>query len=347
MLAIERWAPVEVTILVAVVSLTGCGGGDVAEQQERLWPEIEPFESDHLRVSELHEIYYELCGNPEGQPVFVLHGGPGGNSSPYSRRFFDPRRYLIVQHDQRGAGQSRPRGELLENDTWELVEDIGRLRRHLELDKVILFGGSWGTTLALAHAERYPEHVSALVLRGVFTARQSEIDHFYHDGVADYFPETHAQLLAELPDPQRRPLPAYLYELIATSEPQARDRYSRAWTRYEFKISELNLSDEVVEGFLDKYDYSVFALFENYYMAQRCFLEEGQLLRDAHRLAGIPTWIVNGRYDVICPPRTAYELHQRIPGSQLILVEAAGHWMGEPAIEQALVEIFRELGGGT
>ena len=349
MLAIRRS---HLALFLALLAL--CGGCEPVEQgasdprgaSGALWPEIEPYESGYLRVSPVHEIYYEQSGNPDGLPVFVLHGGPGGSSSPYMRRFFDPARYLIVLHDQRGAGRSRPLGELRENDTWALVEDIERLRRHLQLEQVVILGGSWGATLGLAYAENYPENVSALVLRGVFTATEEEIDHFYHGGAATFFPDAYAALLAELPDPQRRPLPAYLLELIQTSGSPDRERYCRAWARYEIKMAALDFPDETVERYVTEEDMCVFALFENYYMAHRCFVEEGQLLRDAGRLDGTPTFIVNGRYDAICPPRFAYELHQRIPGSELIIADASGHWMGEPNIERALIEIFERLPAG-
>jgi proline iminopeptidase len=323
--------------------LGGCMETDPDSTVEALWPAIEPFETGHLRVSPIHEIYYELSGNPEGIPVLVLHGGPGGRSSPYMRRFYDPERYLIVLHDQRGAGKSRPYGELRENDTWELVEDIERLRLHLGLDRAILFGGSWGTTLALAYAETHPERVAGLVLRGVFTATRAEIDHFYHGGAAVFFPDVYERFLAKLPDPARRPLPAYLYELIQTSEPPERERYCMAWAKYEVRMAALTISDEEVDRIFEEEEPCTFALFENYYMTHRCFLEEGQLLENAGLLAGIPTYIVNGRYDAVCPPRAAYELQKRIPGSKLIIAEGSGHWMGEPEIERTLLAIFHEF----
>jgi len=325
--------------------LGGCAGDEPAGPSQGLWPAIEPFETGHLKVSPIHEIYYELSGNPEGVPVFGLHGGPGGRSSPYMRRFYDPGRYLIVLYDQRGAGKSRPYGELRENDTWALVEDIERLRLHLGLERMILFGGSWGSTLALAYAESHPERVAGLVLRGVFTSTDAEIDHFYHGGAAAFFPDVYERLLAELPDPERRPLPAYLYELIQTSEPPLRERYCLAWGRYEIRMAALNISDEAVDRIFEEEEPCTFALFENYYMTHRCFLEEGQLLEKAGLLAGIPTYIVNGRYDAICPPRAAYELQKRIPGSKLIIAEGSGHWMGEPEIEKALLAVFHELDG--
>jgi proline iminopeptidase len=331
-------------LLLSLVLLTLVGCTQEPQRTETgLWPEIEPFQIGYLHVSDTHKLYYELCGNREGMPVFVLHGGPGGRSSPYYRRFFDPEKYLIVLHDQRGAGRSKPFGELKENDTWALVDDIERLRRELKLGKVILFGGSWGTTLALAHAQKYPQFVDTLVLRGVFTATEREIDHFYHGGAAAFFPEVYERFLAELPDPERRPLPQYLYELIRNGDAEEKKKYSLAWGNYEVKMAALEMPDDLLASIWEEEDPYAFALFENYYMANRCFLEERQLLDNAHILEGIQTYIVNGRYDAICPPQAAYELHKLLPDSELAIAEASGHWMGEPNIERELVRIFEEI----
>jgi len=331
-----------VLLLVLVGVLAGCSQAP-QRTETGLWPAVEPFETGYLQVSDTHKIYYELSGNRNGKPVFGLHGGPGGHSSPYMRRFFDPEKHLIVLQDQRGAGKSKPYGELEENDTWALVDDIERLRRQLGLDKVVLFGGSWGATLALAHAEKYPQFVDTLVLRGVFTATDREIDHFYHGGAAAFFPEVYERFLAKLPDPERRPLPQYLYELIRDGDAEEKRKYSLAWGNYEVKMAALEMPDDVLASIWEEEDPYAFALFENYYMANRCFLDEGQLLDNAHLLEGIPTYIVNGRYDAVCPPQAAYELHKLLPGSELVIAEASGHWMGEPNIERELVRIFEEI----
>jgi proline iminopeptidase len=308
-----------------------------------LWPEIEPYQTAHLEASELHEIYYEVSGNPEGKPVFVLHGGPGGSSSPYMRQFFNPQVFMIVLHDQRGCGKSVPYGEIRENDTWALVEDIEKLRKHLGLDRILLFGGSWGSTLALAYAETYPSRVSGLVLRGVFTGTQAEIDHFYHGGVGKFFPQTYEKLINALPDPNQRPLPGYLYSLIAEADSAGKERYSKAWAAYELKVSSLHFPDAQLEEVVEGFDSFAFALLENYYMSEGCFLEEGQLLADAHKIADIPAVLVNGRYDAICPPINAYRLHRLLPNSRLVIAEEAGHWMGEKPVEAALLEAVEEF----
>jgi proline iminopeptidase len=325
-------------LLLLVLGWAGALAG-----QPELWPEIEPLKADYLKVGDIHEIYYEVCGNPEGEPVFVLHGGPGGSCSPYMRRFFNPERFLIVLHDQRGCGKSRPYGEIRENTTWDLVEDIERLRRHLELGPILLFGGSWGSTLALAYAETYPSNVSGMVLRGIFTATDNEIDHFYHGGVGKTFPETYEKLIYSLPEPDRRPLPEYLYNLIADADSAGKMEYSRAWAAYELKVCSLYFPDEQLEVVVRSFNSYAFALLENYYMSERCFLEEGQLLRDTDKIRDIPAVLVNGRYDVICPPINAYRLHLLLPNSDLVIAESAGHWMGEKPVENALLEAVRRF----
>jgi len=315
------------------------------EKETELWPEIEPLETGHLQVSDIHSIYYELCGNPDGKPLFMLHGGPGSESSPFMRRFGDPEKFLIVLHDQRGCGKSTPYAELRENTTQNLVDDIEQLRQHLELEEIIILGGSWGATLALAYAETYPENVEGLILRGVFLCTQEEVDHYYHGGVRKFFPEAYDELLAALPDPERRPLPEYFLELIQSTDSAEARRIAKAWARYEMKIAALEVDDQWLQNVFgpggwgeEMYEMS---LLENYYLANGCFLEEDQLLRDIDKIAHIPTTIVNGRYDMICPPVTAYDLHKRLPNSKLVIAEGAGHWMGEDAVEEALLESAR------
>jgi proline iminopeptidase len=327
-----------VLVVALVVGMVAC-----EENVVGLWPRIEPYESGYLAVSDIHEIYYEVSGNPEGRPVFVLHGGPGGSTSPYMRRFFNPERYMIILHDQRGCGKSKPYGEIRENTTWDLVEDIERLRVHLNVDRIVLFGGSWGSTLALAYAETYPSHVAGMVLRGIFTATQAEVDHFYHGGAGKFFPEAYEKLLHSLPEPDRRPLPAYLYSLIADADSAGKMKYTKAWAAYELKISSLRFPDDQLEQIVDSFDSYAFALLENYYMSEGCFFEEGQLLADAGKIAHIPTVLVNGRYDVICPPTNAYRLHNLLPESRLVIAEGSGHWMGEPSVEEGLLEAMQQL----
>jgi len=318
-------------------------GASSGQEAGTLWPEIKPNQTGYLKVSPLHEIYYQTGGNSKGKPVMYLHGGPGGECSPHDFRYFNPQKFNVVLHDQRGAGRSKPYGEIRENTTRNLVEDIETLRKHLRLERVILFGGSWGTTLALAYAETYPRNVDGIVLRGVFTATRSEIDHYYHGGAAKFFPEVHRELAASLDHPDKNDYPAQLLAKLISTDPAVRDRYARIWLRYEGGIAFLDKADDKIEAFLREYNPYAFALMENYYMANGCFLEEGRLLKNADRLADIPVVIINGRYDMICPPAAAYQLHRLLAKSTLIIVPSAGHTAGEPGIQAELVKAMRRF----
>lgn len=333
------------TVLFFLVFIAGlvCFWGQ-AEKRTRLWPEIEPFHKDHLQVSKIHKIYYELSGKKTGKPVFVLHGGPGGSCSPYYRRFFNPESFLIVLHDQRGAGKSTPQFEIKENTTQDLVEDIEKLRTQLNLNKIILFGGSWGSTLALAYAETYPDNVLAMVLRGIFTATKKEIDHFYSGGTEVFFPEIYEQLKKiygiEI-------TPERIFESLKRGNQQDRMKYAMAWTGYEIKLSELSITDTQVANMINSptLQDSVLsiALLENHYMTNGCFLEEGQLLNNTSKIMHIPAVLVNGRYDMICPPINAYRLHKLLPKSRLAIIERAGHSMGDVYIQRALLQAVQSF----
>ena len=343
LIAMKNTARVGLVFGGALLLLGLASGGWPQTADVRLWPNIEPFRTGDLKVSEIHQIHYELCGNPRGKPVMVLHGGPGAKSSPYYRRFFDPAKFLIVLYDQRGCGKSTPLFELRENTTQDLVADIEKLRIHLQLGKTLLFGGSWGTTLALAYAEAHPEQTAGLILRGVFTSTQEELDHYYR-GVRSFFPEAYDKLAGVL---GQAPSPQALLRLVQSRDQAERMRGARAWVEYEFKIGELRAKDaEIARMFmtpaLADTIYSL-GLIENHYMANRCFLEEGQLYRDAPKLKDIPAVFVNGRYDMICPPLAAYKLHKLLPKSRLVIAEASGHSLQEPAIEQALLNAMRDF----
>lgn len=331
------------TRICIFVSLALCLAALVASgrQGSSLWPEMKPYKTGYLRVSGLHEIYYQLGGNPKATAVMVLHGGPGGGCPTAYFRYFNPERFHIVLHDQRGCGLSKPLSELRENTTANLVEDIEKLRLHLGLGKVILFGGSWGSTLALAYAETYPQNVTGMVLRGVFTATKDELDHYYHGGTAWNFPEAHEALLSCMSQPGKKNYASQLLEKLRSGDPATRDRCAKAWAKYEGKIAFLDISDETLDQALKEMNVYTFALLENYYMANACFLKEGQLLNEAGKLAAIPTTIVNGRYDMVCPPLTAYRLHRKLPNSKLVIVDRAGHSASEPGIEAELVKAMR------
>jgi proline iminopeptidase len=329
--------------LLAGILLIRPAGASSGQEEGKLWPEIKPYQTGYLKVSPLHEIFYQTGGNPKGKPVMYLHGGPGGECSPNDFRFFNPLKFNVVLHDQRGSGKSKPYGEIKENTTQYLVEDIEALRKHLQLDRVILFGGSWGTTLALAYAETYPQNVAGIVLRGVFLSTQAEIDHYYHGGTAKFYPEVHRELAASMDYPERKDYPAQLLAKLKSADPAVRDRYARIWLRYEAGIALLKKSDEMIEAFLREYNPYAFALMENYYMANGCFLEEGRLLKNAGKLVDIPMVIINGRYDMICPPAAADQLHRLLPKSTLIIVPDAGHAAFEPGTQAELLKAMRRF----
>jgi proline iminopeptidase len=310
---------------VCLLLLTQCGWEQAQVTNDNLWPAIEPYETGFLKVSELHEIYYELCGNPNGKAVFMLHGGPGAGCNPVMRQFFNPEKFLIVLHDQRGSKRSKPYAEIKENTTQDLVQDMEKLREHLNIEKMMLVGGSWGSTLALAYAETFPENVTDMVIRGIWTGTQKEIDHFYHGGVADIFPDVYEEFLQALPDPERRPLPDYLVDLMTENDEKTRKKIADAWLKYEWRISDIDVDPNEIDNWIKSYDSYGFSLIENHYMANKCFLEDNQLWNDLDRIKHIPVTIVNGRFDMPCMVNTAYTLHQQLPNSELVIVENGGH----------------------
>jgi proline iminopeptidase len=338
-------------ILISLLSFN-CTNDNVSKDEIKLWPETEPFQFGYLKVSGIHEIYYELCGNPSGEPVFVIHGGPGAGCSPYMRRFFNPEKFLIVLHDQRGCGKSKPKAELRENTTQQLVEDIERLRKKLNLGKIILFGGSWGSTLSLAYAETYPENIDAMVLRGIFFASMEEENHIWN-GIPKFFPEMAESLRNALPGyssiavAYRYPIADRLLEIIQSGSKPDREKYAKLLSRYEYKACGLNMKDEYLDEYYNNEnnldEIYTNALIEIYYTTNRCFLEEGQILRDIERIRDIPTIIVNGRYDMDCPPYTAYRLHKELAKSKLIITEESGHLLSEKPNERELLKAMREF----
>jgi proline iminopeptidase len=303
-----------------------------------LYPAIEPYRSGHLRVSPLHEIYWEECGNPKGKPAVFVHGGPGAGSSPSARGFFDPRRYRIVVFDQRGCGRSRPHASLVDNTTWHLVADMERLREHLGIDRWLVFGGSWGSTLALAYAESHPRRVSELVLRGIFMLRKTEIDWFYQQGASAIFPDRWEHYVAAIPKAERGDLVAAFHRRLTSRNHATQLRAARAWSIWEAATSFLHTNDENV----DKWGEAEFAIavarIECHYFVNRGFLDsEDQLLRGVRRIRDIPAVIVQGRYDVVCPMMTAWDLHRAWPEADFRVVPDAGHSALEPGITHELV----------
>ena len=303
-----------------------------------LYPEIEPYDHGTLAVSERHALYYEQCGNPLGKPVVLLHGGPGAGCSPKMRRFHDPTRYRIVLFDQRGSGRSVPHAELAENTTWDLVADIERLRLHLGIARWQVFGGSWGSTLALAYAQTHPERVTELVLRGIFMLRRWELEWFYQGGCHRLFPDAWEHYLAPIPMVERGDLISAYHRRLTSGNAQLRLDAARAWSVWEASTSFLRQDP----GFIDAHKSDAFALafarIECHYFVNGGFFEvEDQLLRDAPRLANIPGTIVHGRYDMVCPTSAAWDLHQAWPKATLEITSSSGHSAFEAENVDALV----------
>ncbi len=303
----------------------------------RLYPPIEPFRTGMLDVGDGHRVYWELCGNPDGKPAVFLHGGPGAGCSADHRRLFDPSRYCVLLFDQRGCCRSVPHASIDANTTWHLVADIERLREKLGIDKWLVFGGSWGSTLALAYAQTHTERVSELVLRGVFTVRREELLWYYQEGASWLFPDEWEHFLAPIPKEERHDLMgAYHRRLTGTDEP-AKLEAAVAWSRWEGRTITL-LPDATVDGVHSDPHYALaFARIENHYFVNLGFFEERQLLRDATKLRGIPGVIVQGRYDVATPAKTAWELHRAWPAADFHLIGDAGHAFNEPGILNQLI----------
>jgi proline iminopeptidase len=305
-----------------------------------LYPPVRPYRRGWLRVSRRHEVYFEECGNPQGKPAVFLHGGPGGGTTPAMRRFFNPRRYRIVLFDQRGCGKSRPHASLIENTTWDLVADIERLRRHLGISQWQVFGGSWGSTLALAYAQRHPRRVSELVLRGIFLVRRSELEWFYQDplGAGALFPDRWEEFVAPIPERERRDMMGAYYRRLTSRSARVRARAARAWSVWEAATSYLRARESDISRFTDPEFAAAFARIECHYFVNRGFLKrEDQLLRGVDRIRHIPAVIVQGRYDVVCPMRSAWALHRAWPEAQLQVIPDAGHSAFEPGNARALV----------
>jgi proline iminopeptidase len=303
-----------------------------------LYPAIEPNRSGWLRVSPVHEIYWEESGNSKGKPAVFVHGGPGAGSSPSARGFFDPKRYRIVVFDQRGCGRSRPHASLEDNTTWHLVSDMEQLRRHLGIERWLVFGGSWGSTLALAYSQAHPRRVSELVLRGIFMLRKWEIDWFYQDGASALFPDRWEHYVAAIPPRERADLVGAFYRRLTSPNRATRVRAARAWSIWEAATSHLQTD----EANIDKWGEEKFAVavarIECHYFVNKGFMSrEDQLLRGVAKIRDIPAVIVQGRYDVVCPIRTAWDLHRRWPEADFRIVPDAGHSALEPGITHELV----------
>lgn len=306
-----------------------------------LYPPVEPFDRRMLDVGDGHQIYVEQCGRPDGIPVVVLHGGPGGGASPMMRRFFDPTVYRIVLFDQRGCGRSKPHASVEANTTPHLIADIEHIRTVLGIDRWIVFGGSWGATLALAYAQAHSERAAWLVLRGVFLGTQRELDWFYGGGAGRFFPDLWARFVEPVPQDERHDLIAAYNRRLFGGVFAQESRFARLWAEWENALATV----ETRAGHEAPVDYArAFARLENHYFTNACFLgADGALLDGMDRMEGVGGTIVQGRYDMICPPETAWSLHQRWPGSELRMVPMAGHALSEPGIAAELVRVMDRL----
>jgi proline iminopeptidase len=312
-----------------------------------LYPEIDAYQHDMLPVSPVHTIYYEQSGNPEGTPVVFLHGGPGGGTQPDYRRFFDPAAYRIVLFDQRGSGRSTPHASLEENTTWHLVDDIEKLRRHLGVESWVVFGGSWGSTLALAYAETHPARVRSMTLRGIFLCRPQEIRWFYQEGASWLFPDVWDEYLNVIPAEERGDMLSAYHRRLTSDDEATRIEAARAWSVWEGSTSKLYPDQGLIDHFGDPRFAIAFARIEcHYFMNNAFFPTDNYLIENVGKIRHIPAVIVQGRYDVVCPMRSAWELHRAWPEAELRVTPDAGHSALEPGNRAALVEAtdkFRKL----
>jgi len=303
-----------------------------------LYPEIKAFNTFELSVTEIHTIHIEQYGNPEGQPVIFLHGGPGGGINPSNAQFFDPKKFHIILFDQRGCGQSKPFAELKENDTWSLVGDIDSIRKHLNIDKLAVFGGSWGSTLALAYAITHPDKVDWLVLRGIFLGTNREIKHLYVDGASRFFPEEFEKFLAPLDESERDDIIGNYYKKLCSDDKGVRQTAAKAWSQWEGSILKLIPDVELIEEMGGDKFAEAFARIECHYFRNSCFFEATDyILHNVHRIKHIPGIIIHGRYDVVCAMESAWQLHKAWPQSTLKIIDNAGHSSAEPGIRNELL----------
>jgi proline iminopeptidase len=311
-----------------------------------LYPAIDPYNTGKLQVSPVHEIYFEESGNPAGKPAIFLHGGPGGGSDPKQRRFFHPEKYRIVNFDQRGCGKSTPYASLEANTTWDLVADIEKIREHLGIARWQVFGGSWGSTLALAYSQTYPDRVTELVLRGIFLLRQQEIAWFYQRGASVLYPDAWEPYLAHIPEAERVDLLSAYYRRLTSDDPAVRLAAAKVRSGWEGATSKL-LPDAAFAGHYEEDEFALaFARIEAHYFFNKGFFQtDDQLLSNASRIRGIPGVIVQGRYDVVCPMESAWALHRAWPEADLIITPDSGHSALDPPNSRALVAVTDKFAG--
>ncbi|MDH4378367.1 MAG: prolyl aminopeptidase [Vampirovibrionales bacterium] len=308
-----------------------------------LFPPIEPNHTFRLKVSDLHELYVEEAGNPTGVPVVFLHGGPGGSILPHHRQLFDPTYYRIILFDQRGCGRSTPHACLKDNTTWVLVADMEYIRQHLGIPNWLVFGGSWGSTLALAYAQSHPNQVTGLILRGIFLCRQEELDWFYQQGCSVLQPERWQTYVAQVPEPERDNMVEAYYRLLTHDDETIRINAARAWSQWEAGACKLIPDPDYIDSFEDPQKALAMARIECHYFINHAFFNENQLLNNIESIRHIPTWIIHGRYDIVCPPKNAWDLHTAFPEAHLNIILDAGHAYDEPGVLDALIRATEDF----
>jgi len=308
-----------------------------------LYPDINPYKQHHLAVDDIHTLYIEESGNAQGIPVLFIHGGPGGGTSTYHRCFFDPEKYRIILFDQRGCGQSTPHAELQGNNTDNLIQDIEKIRQHLQVDQWLLFGGSWGSTLSLLYAQAYPEQVLGMILRGIFLCRDQDIQWFYQQGASAIFPDYWQDYEKIIPENERQDMLSAYYKRLTSDNEIARMSAAKAWSVWEGRCSTLDPNADVVEHFGDPHIALAMARIEAHYFINKAFLQPNQILRDASKIQHIPTVIVHGRYDIVCPIEQAFALYKVLPHAELHIVRDAGHSAMEAGITDNLIKAAKQF----
>jgi len=306
---------------------------------KQLYPEIEPYKEFNLKVSDLHTIYVEESGNPNGKPVIFLHGGPGGGIEPIYRRYFNPEKWRIIIFDQRGCGKSTPHAELRENTTWDLVADIEKIRKYLNIEKWVIFGGSWGSTLSMSYAIKYPLRCRGLILRGIFMLRKKEINWFYQEGASYLYPDAWEHYIEKIPESERNDLVQAYYKRLISLDDKVRIEAAKAWSIWEASTSKLFQSGDYLHHFEDSSVAEAFARIECHYFINGGFFDSDEwILENVDKIRHIPTVIVQGRYDVVCPMISAWDLYRKLPEADFYVIQNAGHSMTEDGIAEKLIE---------
>ena len=309
-----------------------------------LYPKIKPYNTFQLKVSDLHEIFVEESGNPKGRPVIFLHGGPGGGIEPIYRQYFNPKKWRIIIFDQRGCGKSTPHAELKENTTWNLVEDIEKIRKKLEIDTWTIFGGSWGSTLSLSYSIMYPERCDSIILRGIFMLRKKEIDWFYQDGCSFIYPDAWEKYLSPIPEDEQNNLVKAYYKRLTSQDKAVRINAARAWSIWEASTSKLIQTEKALHSFDEDDVAEAFARIECHYFINKGFFEnEDWILNNVNKISDKTIEIVQGRYDVVCPMTSAWDLHKKLPDAGFHIIQDAGHSMLENGIQKKLIEITDKI----